>query len=158
MEFELGTAVIAGLAATAVMTVALYMGFLMGMRMDMPMMLGTMLLPRGPAAWALGLMMHFMMGAGFFVIYAILFNVLSIEESLVVWGAIFGLVHGTIAGMAMGMMNVMHPRMETSAGQAGVGALQAPGFFGLRVSSMAPVAILMLHAIYGAVGGAAYAV
>ena len=49
MEFELGMAVVAGLAATAVMTAVLYMGFMMGMRMDMPMMLGTMFLPKGAA-------------------------------------------------------------------------------------------------------------
>jgi hypothetical protein len=157
MEFELGTAILAGLAATAVMTGVLYMGFIIGMRMDMPMMLGTMLLPRGPAAWLLGLMMHFMMGAIFFIIYALLFDLLAIESSLAAWGAVFGLAHGTVAGMAMGMMNAMHPRMEASPGHGGVGALQAPGFFGLRVSAMAPAAILMLHAVYGAVGGAIYA-
>lgn len=156
MEFELGTAILAGLAATAVMTAVLYMGYAMGMRMDMPMMLGTMLLPKGPAAWLLGLAMHFMMGAAFFVVYAALFDILAIEDTIAGWGALFGLAHGTVAGAAMGMMNVMHPRMESSAGQSGVSALPAPGFFGLRVSAMAPVAILMLHVIYGAVGGAIY--
>jgi len=155
VEFELGTAILAGLAGTAVMTAALYMGYVMGMRMDMPMMLGTMLLPKGAAAWLLGLAMHFMMGAAFFVVYAVLFDALAIEDTVAGWGALFGLAHGTMAGAAMGMMNVMHPRMEGSA-QAGVGALPAPGFFGLRVSAMAPMAILMLHVIFGAVGAAVY--
>ena len=156
MEFELGTAVVAGLAGTAVMTMMLYMGFMLGIRMDMPMMLGTMFLPRGAAAWLLGLVMHFMMGVAFFVGYAIIFDVVAIEETFAGWGIVFGLAHGTMTGAAMGMMNVMHPRMEISAGQGGAGALQAPGFFGLRVSAVAPVAILMLHAVYGLVGGAVY--
>lgn len=156
MEFELGTAIVAGLVATAVMTAVLYAGYMMGMRMDMPMMLGTMFLPKGTAAWLLGLAMHFMMGAAFFVIYAVLFDILSIEDTIAGWGAIFGLAHGAMAGAAMGMMSVMHPRMEASAGQTGVGALPAPGFFGLRVSAMAPVAILTLHVTFGAVGGAIY--
>mgnify|MGYP001568539974 FL=1 len=156
MEFELGMAVVAGLAATAVMTAVLYMGFMMGMRMDMPMMLGTMFLPKGVAAWFLGLMIHFMMGAAFFVVYAALFNALDLKSSLAGWGALFGLAHGVAAGMAMGMMGAMHPRLAPAGGGPATDTLPAPGLFGIHVSAMAPVAILALHVIFGAVGGAVY--
>lgn len=154
MEFELGSAIVAGLVATAVMTVVMYMGSaMMGMGMDMPMMLGTMVLPQGSAARGLGLILHFMMGVIFFVIYAGLFEAWAIEDGIVGWSALFGLVHGLIAGTAMGMMGVMHPRMGMEAG-----SLPAPGFMGLKMGGVAPMAVLALHVIYGAVGGVVYQV
>lgn len=157
MDFELGTAIAAGLAGTAAMTAIMYMGFVMGMRMDMPLMLGTMFLRRGPAAWVLGLMLHFMMGAAFFVVYAGLFDALGLETSLAGWGALFGLAHGVAAGMAMGMMGAVHPRLAADGPDVAGEALPAPGPFGIHMGMMAPVAILGLHALYGAVAGAVYA-
>ncbi|MBI4336217.1 MAG: hypothetical protein HY683_00100, partial [Chloroflexi bacterium] len=70
MDFEIGKAALAGVVGTLVMTAVMYMGSMMGMKMDMPMTLGTMFLPRGTAAWALGLMMHLMMGIVFYIMYA----------------------------------------------------------------------------------------
>lgn len=153
MDFALGSALLAGLAGTAAMTVVLSMAPAMGIRMDMPAMLGTMFLPLGAPARLLGLAIHFMMGAAFFLVYAAIFDAAGLEESVAGWGALFGLVHGLIAGMAMGMMPAMHPRMAD-----GPGAVPRPGFFGVRLGAMAPVAIVLLHALYGAVGGAVYAV
>lgn len=156
MEFQLDTAILAGLIGTAVMTAVMYMGYMMNMRMDMPMMLGTMFLPKGPAAWAVGLMMHLMMGAAFFVVYALLFDALSIESSIVGWSAIFGLVHGTAAGMAMGMMPVMHPRMATATGPVADDRVPSPGIFATSFGLMGPMALLALHLVYGVVGGLVY--
>lgn len=156
MEFQLDTAILAGLIGTAVMTAVMYMGFMMNMRMDMPMMLGTMILPKGPAAWAVGLMMHLMMGAIFFVVYALLFDALSIESGIVGWSAIFGLVHGTVAGMAMGMMPVMHPRMATANGSLADDLVPNPGMFAASFGLMGPMALLALHLIFGVVGGLVY--
>ncbi len=54
MDFELGNAVAAGLAATSVMTAMLYMGFAMGMKMDMPRCWARCSFPRDqrPGCWA----------------------------------------------------------------------------------------------------------
>ena len=156
MEFDLGTAILAGLVGTAVMTAVMYMGYMMNMRMDMPMMLGTMFLPKGPAAWAVGLMLHLMLGAIFFVVYALLFDALSIESGIVGWSAIFGLVHGTVACMAMGMMPVMHPRMATAAGPMDEDRVANPGIFATSFGLMGPMALLALHLIFGVVGGLVY--
>jgi hypothetical protein len=117
-------------------------------------MLGTMVLPKGSAAWAAGLVMHFA-GTVFFTVYALLFDALAIRETVAGWGANFGLVHGFVAGAALGMMPVMHSRIAASAG-ATEETLPAPGSFGLNVSPMAPVAIILLHVIYGVVAGAVY--
>ncbi len=158
MEFELGTAIVAGLIGTAGMTALLYMGAMMGMRMDMPMMLGTMFLPRGTAAWLLGLMMHFVMGVLFFIIYAALFDLLGLEDSLVGWGALFGLVHGVVAGMAMGMVGMMHPRMAAAGANGSGDTVSAPGLFAINVGAMAPMAVLAMHVVYGAVAGGVYSI
>ncbi len=158
MDFEAGKAVIAGLIATGVMTMLMYAGSMMGMRMDMPAMLGTMILPIGPAARAVGLMMHLMMGGLFMLVYAGLFAAID-TNAVAGWGALFGVAHGVMAGAAMGLMPLMHPRMTPSAIGAGAGqpgVLTSPGFFGTKVSPMAPVAIIALHAVFGVVGGAVY--
>lgn len=158
MEFEVWKAILAGLVGTGAMTAVMVMGSMMGMKMDMPMTLGTMFLPKGNAAWALGLMVHLMMGAAFFIIYAALFNAFDIESGIASWAALFGVVHGSIAGMAFGMMPVLHPRMarSTSGGQTPGETVPAPGFMGMKMGLMGPMAILLVHALYGFVGGLIY--
>jgi hypothetical protein len=133
MELDVARAIVAGLVGTAVMTAVMYMGRLMNMRMDMPMMIGTMFLRRGQAAWALGLMIHFMMGAIFFLIYAVLFDVLAIETGIVGWAGVFGLVNGALAGMTMAMMPAMHPRMATAGGFEDEEQVSNPGVFALNM-------------------------
>jgi hypothetical protein len=156
MELDIGKAIAAGLVGTGVMTAVMYMGYSINMRMDMPMMLGTMFLPKGMAAWAVGLMVHLMMGALFFLIYAALFDALSIDSGIVGWAVIFGLVHGTVAGAVMGMVPVMHPRMAAAGGPETDDTVLNPGVFALSMGMMGPMALLALHAVFGLVGGLVY--
>jgi len=156
MELDVGKAILAGLVGTGVMTAVMYMGHLMNMRMDIPMMLGTVFLPKGTAAWVVGLMMHLMMGALFFLIYAALFDALSIDSGIVGWAVIFGLAHGTIAGAAMGMMPAMHPRMATAGGPETEDTVLNPGMFALSMGMMGPMALLALHAVFGLAGCLVY--
>jgi hypothetical protein len=156
MEFEIGKAVVGGLVGTIAMTMAMAMGSMMGMKMDMPMMLGTMLLPKGTAARVAGLMLHLMMGIVFFIIYAAIFNGLNVESAIVGWSALSGAVHAIVAGAGMGMMPALHPRMATAPGP-GLDKLPAPGFFGIKMGKMAPMAIVGVHVAFGLVAGAIYA-
>lgn len=145
-----GRAILAGGVATTAMTILMCMGKAMGMPMDMPRMLGSMGVdPEGGAVVVIGLIIHFMMGVVFAIVYAFLFDAFGIDPS---WlrGALFGAVHGVAAGMAMGMMPVMRPRM--GAGKA----LPAPGFFGRNLGAMVPVGFIALHIIFGAVVGGIY--
>lgn len=116
-----------------------------------------------------GLVMHFMNGVVFFVIYALLFDAFSIagDTDVIVWGLIFGLVHGAIAGTMLAVMPMMHPRMGDVAHAAGRGidygsslgesdTLPEPGFFGLNKGAIMPVLILMMHAVYAGVAAAVY--
>lgn len=157
MDLDISRAVFSGLVGTVAMTAVMMMGsVMMGLKMDMPMTLGTMLLPKGNAAWAMGLMMHLMMGIIFFIIYAAVMDGLGITSAIAGWAALFGVVHGVLAGMSFGMMPMVHPRMATEPA-VGVGKVAAPGFMGLSLGMMAPMAIIGVHAVYGLVGGAVYA-
>ncbi|MBI4199307.1 MAG: hypothetical protein HY535_02375 [Chloroflexi bacterium] len=156
MEFEIARAGLAGLAGTIVMTMVMAMGSMMGMRMDMPMTLGTMVLPRGRAAWVVGLMMHLMMGIVFFIIYAALFSALGIRSAIPGWSALFGAVHALIAGVGFGMMPMLHPRMATESA-SGADRVPAPGFLGVKLGKMGPIAVVAVHLAYAVVAGAVYA-
>ncbi|MBI4297693.1 MAG: hypothetical protein HY676_04100 [Chloroflexi bacterium] len=157
MEFDIGRAVLGGLVGTIAMTLVMTMGTrLMGIDMDMPMTLGTMFLSKGTAAWVLGLMAHLMMGIVFFIIYAALIRAFGIHSAVAGWTALFGAIHALIAGMAFGMMPVLHPRMATEP-PVGTDRVPAPGVMGTQLGMMAPMAIVAVHVIYGLVGGAIYA-
>ena len=149
-NMDWASAIIAGIVATAVMTVLMTLGKNMGIQMDMPKMLGAMVVDSGsPIASRLGLVIHFMMGVVFAIVYAGLFDVLDVDASLI-WGAVFGAGHGILAGAALGMMPMMHPRM--GAGKE----LPAPGPFGVELGKMVPIALIAMHVIFGAVVGVVY--
>lgn len=103
-------AIIAGLAATAVMTALIYLGPMMGMpRMDMVGMLGTMVSPDQRVAYPLGTVIHFVDGAIIALIYALLWS-RGLGDPTWIWGLVFGAVHGVIAIAALPMMLRIHPR------------------------------------------------
>jgi uncharacterized membrane protein YeaQ/YmgE (transglycosylase-associated protein family) len=68
------------------------------------------------------------------------------------WGLVFGAVHGVMAGLVMGMMPLVHPRVGPGK------ELPSPGLFAKNISPMAPMGLIMLHLVYGAVVGAIYVV
>mgnify|MGYP000377392365 CR=1 FL=1 len=152
---NVGTAVLAGLVATLVMTVLMYAANITGMvKMDMPLMLGAMVAEPGSTARLLGLGIHFMMGVIFALIYAAIWSGTGIAPSAAT-GLLFGLVHGLAAGVAMGAMPVMHPRMSASASPDGR-TLPSPGVFALNYGMMGAAGVLVLHLAYGLVLGLIY--
>jgi hypothetical protein len=152
MDFEPGWAILAGLIGGAVMAVILYMGIAMlpqQMKMNLFLMLGTMMLPMGVAAIVMGAMAHVVMSVAFGLIYGAAFSVAGIESAQAAWGLLFGLVHWAAVGMALGMLPLMHPRIRD-------GEMQAPGFFALSYPPMTVMGFLMLHLIFGLIVGALY--
>ena len=132
MEFEIGKAILAGVVGTIAMTIAMMAGSaMMGMKMDLPMTLGTMFLPKGPGAKMLGMVLHLISGIVFFIIYAALFRAFGLSDVLAVWGLLFGLVHGVVAGVLFGMMPMMHPRVAAGP-RVPEDRVPAPGFFALN--------------------------
>ncbi len=152
MNFELGWAMLAGLIGGAVMAAILYMGILMlprQMKMNLFMMLGTMMLPAGALAFAMGAMVHAGMSVVFGLVHAGIYSAADIGSAQAAWGLLFGLVHWTVVGMALGMMPLMHPRI-------GSGEIDAPGFYALNFPPMTAMGFLMLHLVFGVLVGALY--
>lgn len=142
-----GKAFVAGMVGGAVMSALMWMARMMGMPANLEMMLGTMVADPGTTAWMIGFVMHLMLSGAIALIYAWAFEHVTHRAGWLV-GAGFGIVHAIIAGMVMGMMPMMHPRMPNP--------VMPPGAFLSNLGTMGVVAEFMLHMVYGAVVGAMY--
>ena len=152
MDFEPGWAILVGLIGGAVMAVILYMGIFtlpQQMKMNLFLMLGTMMLPVGAAAIVMGAMVHAVMSVVFGLIHGAVFSAADIDSAQAAWGLLFGLVHWVAVGMALGMLPLMHPRIRD-------GEMQAPGFYALSYPPMTAMGFLMLHLVFGVIVGALY--
>ena len=112
MEFEPGWAILAGLVGGAVMAVILYVGIIMmpqQMKMNLFMMLGSMVLPVGAAAFVMGAMVHAGMSVVFGLIHGAIFAAADIDSAWAAWGLLFGVAHWAVVGMALGMMPMGKP-------------------------------------------------
>ncbi len=153
VEFELGTAIGAGLAGGIVMIALLYGGIMMmpdQMRMNLLYMLGSMIGMRGGSAYMAGFAMHLMASAAFGVVHAAIFAAGDIADGVLLWGAVFGLAHAVMSGAMLTMMPAMHPEMQA-------GRMEAPGAFAISLGRPTAMGFLMLHVIFGAVVGVIYA-
>ncbi|MDF1521818.1 MAG: hypothetical protein P1P87_03240, partial [Trueperaceae bacterium] len=131
---NVSAALLAGVLGTVVMTMLMLMAPRMGMpKMDMTGMLGTMVVPPGGAAQALGAAMHVMMGAVLAIVYALLWS-WGLGSPNWAGGVALGLAHGVVAAVMMPAITRMHPRKPESEGGA-----------------MAVVGILMGHLVFGLV-------
>ncbi len=126
-------ALIAGLAGTAAMTMAMFMAPLMGLpKMNAAAMLSMML----GIPLFLGWLMHAMIGAGFAMLYALFFQrVVKSINSPVVRGLLFGFAVFIMAQVAMAVMGAM----------MGGGPAPAGGMLPMMLGSM------IGHLIYGTV-------
>ena len=152
MDFEPGWAILAGLVGGAVMAVILYMGIILmpqQMKMNLFMMLGTMVLPVGAAAFLMGAMVHAGMSVVFGLIHGGVFAALDIDSAEAAWGLLFGVAHWAVVGMSLGMLPLMHPRMRS-------GEIASPGFFALGYPPMTAMGFLMLHLVFGVIVGVLY--
>lgn len=121
----------------------------MGMDVNLEMMMGTMFLEPGPAAWILGFAMHLMVSGLIALAYAWGFETVT-KRADAGRGAAFSLVHILIAGVVMGaMIPVVHRLIPEQ--------MPGPGFFLANHGTMGVVAFVVLHLVFGAVVGAMYA-
>jgi len=141
-------AIIAGIVGTIVMTMVMVMAPKMGMpKMDIVGMLGSMFKAEGNRT--MGMMMHFMMGIVFAIIYALLWNA-GIGTVSWLWGVIFGAVHWIVTGMMMGGMSMMNAGVKA-------GKVKAPGMFMMNNGGMmAFMGGLVGHMIFGLVVALVY--
>jgi hypothetical protein len=148
-------AVVGGFVGTLVLTTGLRAASELRLtRMDIPFLLGTVFSRDRVRAKTIGYLLHFVAGQVFAFIYYGIF--LAINESGVLLGALFGLLHATFAGTALVniLLPVVHPRMgspHTAANSSPL--LEPPGFLMLNYGRSTPVVNVIVHILYGAIVG-----
>ncbi|MGI8510332.1 MAG: DUF6789 family protein [Gemmatimonadaceae bacterium] len=143
-----GKAFGAGVVGGIVMVILMWMArTFMGMHMDLSMMEGTLFLPMGPTAWIVGFIMHLIISGLIGLLYAWGFENVTHRSGAVV-GMGFGVIHAVLAGLFMGMVPAMHPRIPEM--------MPAPGFFLSNMGMMGIIALFVLHLVYGAIVGGMY--
>jgi hypothetical protein len=123
-------------------------------RVDLPFLLGTMVVADRTRARALGYLLHFIAGLVFALIYYTVFA--AIDESGWLLGGVFGLLHGVFAVSALVgiLLPVVHPRMGTRDTAADSSPLlEPPGFLMLNYGRSTPLVTVLVHVIYGTIVG-----
>jgi hypothetical protein len=143
-----------GVVATMLLTAVLVGAQLAGLtRLDMPLMLGTLLTGDPDRARFWGFFLHLSMGQFFALFYAAVFAELG--RSGLWLGAGFGVVHAAVAGAVLvPLLPTIHPRMATErAGPTSISILEPPGLLALNYGWSTPLVTMAAHAVYGAVLG-----
>jgi hypothetical protein len=143
-----------GLVATAGLTAVMMAAQLAGLtRLDLPLMLGTLVTDDPDRARVAGFLIHLGVGQGFALGYTAAFALL---HRATFWlGGLFGLVHVAVAlGVLVPLLPGVHPRMASSrAGPASSTILEPPGLAGLNYGRQTPLVAVAAHVVYGIVLG-----
>lgn len=143
-----GRAFLAGVVGGIVMSLLMWIArTMMGMPINLEMMMGTMVTDPGTTAWVIGLVIHLMLSGAIALVYAWGFENVT-HRSGWLTGVGFSVIHIVVAGLFMGMIPMMHPRMPDP--------ISPPGAFLSNMGMMGIVAEVVLHMIYGAIVGAMY--
>jgi hypothetical protein len=146
-----------GFAATIVLTTISAATQGLGLtRMNLPYMLGTIFTPNRDKAKLYGFGIHVVAGWLFSLIYILIFQ--SLGEAGWWRGVVVGLIHGLfVLVVVMGLLPGLHPRMASEQqGPAARNMLEPPGFLAMHYGVQTPLAILLSHAVFGAILGAFY--
>jgi uncharacterized membrane protein YagU involved in acid resistance len=143
-----------GVAATAALTALLIAAQMAGLtRLDIPLMLGTIVTEDPDRARVAGFFLHLGFGQMFALGYALGFAVLGIAT----WwlGALFGLLHVAIAlTVIIPLLPGVHPRLASErAGPETRTVLEPPGMLALNYGRETPLVSVVAHIMYGIVLG-----
>jgi hypothetical protein len=139
-----------GLLATAALTAVLILAQLGGLtRMDLPMMLGTLVVDDPDRARVVGFLIHLGIGQVFALGYALVFALVGHAGWLL--GAGLGLLHALVAlTVLVPLLPGIHPRMaSTRAGPAAGPGLEPPGLLGLSYGRPTVLVAVVAHLAYG---------
>jgi hypothetical protein len=144
-----------GLLATTALTAVMMAAQLAGLtRLDLPLVLGTLVTEDPDRARAAGFGIHLAIGQGFALGYAATFARLQ----LAAWwlGGLLGLLHVAVALLALlPLLPGLHPRMASQrAGPASTAVLEPPGLLALNYGFQTPAVAIVAHLVYGTVLGA----
>jgi hypothetical protein len=139
-----------GLLATALLTAAMSVSQLVGWtRLDLPLLLGTMVSADPDRARVVGFFIHLGIGEGFALGYALAFALL---DTATWWlGALLGLVHVAVAlTILVPLLPGVHPRMASNrAGPRSLSTLEPPGLLGLNYGAEKPAVAIGAHLLFG---------
>ena len=142
--------VVATTALTAVMIAAQMAGLT---RLDLPLVLGTVVTADPDRARVAGFFIHLAVGMGFALGYAAMFDLV---HSATWWfGALLGLLHVAVALMVLlPLLPGVHPRMASHrASPASTAVLEPPGLLALNYGAQTPAVAIVAHLVYGIVLG-----
>lgn len=143
-----------GLIATAALTVVMIAAQLAGRtRLDLPLMLGTLVTEDPDRARVAGFFIHLAVGQGFALGYAATFALVGRATWWI--GALLGLLHAAVAlTVLVPLLPGVHPRMASHrAGPGTTPTLEPPGLFGLNYGIQTPLVAVVAHLVYGIVLG-----
>ena len=139
-----------GLVATGLLTAVMISAQLAGQtRLDLPLLLGTMVSEDPDRARVVGFFIHLAVGEGFALGYAAAFALL---DRATWWlGGLLGLLHVAVAlTVLVPLLAGVHPRIASErAGPASTAALEPPGLAGLNYGARTPLVAIVAHLAYG---------
>jgi hypothetical protein len=139
-----------GLIATTALTAVMIAAQLAGLtRLDLPLVLGTLVTADPDRARVAGFGIHLAVGQGFALGYAAVFALL---HRATWWlGALLGLLHVAIAlTVLLPLLPGVHPRMASHrAGPSSTAVLEPPGLFALNYGFQTPAVAVVAHLVYG---------
>jgi hypothetical protein len=143
-----------GLLATTALTAVLIAAQLAGLtRLDLPLVLGTLITADPDRARVAGFFIHLAVGQGFALGYATTFALVHRAN----WwlGGLLGALHVVVAlTVLLPLLPGVHPRMASSrAGPASTAVLEPPGLFALNYGVQTPAVTVVAHLVYGVVLG-----
>lgn len=139
-----------GLVATTILTAVMIAAQMAGLtRLDLPLLLGTIVTADPDRARVAGFFIHLTMGQVFALGYA---GVFALLDRATWWlGGLLGLLHVTVAlTVLLPLLAGVHPRMASyRAGPSSTAVLEPPGLFGLNYGTQTPVVATAAHLVYG---------
>jgi hypothetical protein len=139
-----------GVVATSILTAVMIAAQLAGLsRLDLPLILGTMVTEDPDRARVAGFLIHLAVGEGFALGYAATFALL---DAAIWWlGGLLGLLHvAVVLTVLVPLLAGIHPRMASNrAGPASTAVLEPPGLLGINYGSQTPAVAITAHLAYG---------
>ena len=146
-----------GFVSTVVLTSMLAGSQGLGMtRINLPYLLGTVITPDRDRAKLIGILLHFVNGWLFSLLYISAFH----SWGMATWwlGAFIGLIHALfVLTVGMPALPALHPRMANEQyGPTVVRQLEPPGFLALHYGVRTPISIVLAHIAFGLILGSFY--
>jgi hypothetical protein len=143
-----------GLLATTALTAVMITAQLAGLtRLDLPLVLGTLVTGDPDRARVAGFFIHLVVGQGFALGYATTF---ALVHRATWWlGALLGGLHVAVAlTVLLPLLPGVHPRMASlRAGPSSTALLEPPGLLAVNYGVQTPAVAILAHLVYGTVLG-----